>query len=144
MSKGNLNVILFCCFAVGLPLWGMQTNNFHQGSVHACTGSCYEIWKQETGGAVAIAVAQAQAKAEASPVELGEVAYAGCISCHGSRGEGGIGPALAGQKGAEIYEKLVQYKQGETRGAQSALMWSQSAMLSDDDMNNLAAFVEAL
>jgi cytochrome c553 len=39
---------------------------------------------------------------------------------------------------------LTQYKNGETRGAQSALMWGQAAALSADDMANIGAFVETL
>ena len=97
MSNINLNLILFFCFALGLPLWGMQNNEFQQGSVLACTGECYENWKLETGGVVALAAAQAQARAAASPEELGKAAYTGCIACHGGRGQGGVGPALAGQ-----------------------------------------------
>ncbi|QFU77922.1 c-type cytochrome [Halioglobus maricola] len=122
----------------------METNSFQQPRVHGCVGECYEKWKDETGGVVMMAAAQAEARAAASPTELGKAAYAGCIACHGQKGEGGVGPALAGQTASEIYEKLVQYKNGETRGNQSALMWGQSAMLSDDDMNNIAAFVETL
>ena len=68
----------------------------------------------------------------------------GGFGSHGANGEGGIGPELAGQSGEEIYNKLVQYKNGEMRGNQSSLMWSQSAMLSDTDMQNIAAFVETL
>ena len=105
---------------------------------------CYEAWKDETGGIVAVAQAKALAKAEASPEELGKAAYTGCIACHGANGEGGIGPALAGQPPEELVAKLVQYKNGETRGTQSALMWSQASTLSSDDMNNIAAFVQSL
>ena len=112
--------------------------------VHACVGECYEAWKDETGGIVAVAQARALAKAEASPEELGKAAYTGCIACHGANGEGGIGPALAGQPPEELVAKLVQYKNGETRGTQSALMWSQASTLSSDDMNNIAAFVQSL
>ena len=144
MFKDNLFLLLFLCFAIGLPLWAMENNGFHGGNVHRCVGDCYEAWKEETGGVLAMAAAKAAAKAAASPDELGKAAYAGCIACHGEKGEGGVGPALAGQSGVEIYEKLFQYKNGETRGAQSALMWSQSAMLSDDDMKNIATFVESL
>lgn len=144
MSKHNLVLFLFFCFALALPLWGMQSNKFSEEDTHRCTGECYEQWKEETGGAVALSSARAEARAAASPSELGQVAYAGCIACHGSNGEGGVGPALAGQSGSEIYEKLVQYKNGETRGAQSALMWGQSAMLSDADMKNIGEFIESL
>lgn len=144
MLKSNAHLILFVGFALGLPLWGMQNNKFHGGNTHNCSGPCYERWKDETGGVLAVAAAQAEARAAASPAELGQVAYAGCIACHGSVGEGGVGPALAGQSADDIYGKLLQYKNGETRGAQSALMWSQSGMLSDEDMKNIAEFVESL
>jgi cytochrome c553 len=43
-----------------------------------------------------------------------------------------------------FFDKQVQYKNGETRGAQCALMRSLSATLSDEDMKNIAAFVESL
>ena len=141
--KHNFHIILFTCFAVGLPLWAMQTNEYGGGNIHNCTGDCYQQWLEETGGAVEIAVAQAAARAEASPAELGKQAYVGCIACHGANGEGGIGPALAGQSATDIAAKLVQYKNGETRGGQSALMWSQAAQLSDRDIENLAIYIEA-
>jgi cytochrome c553 len=91
-----------------------------------------------------VAAAAAAARAEASPEELGKQAYVGCIACHGAKGEGGVGPTLAGQAAADIATKLLQYKNGETLGSQSALMWSQAAQLSDQDIDNLAAFIEAL
>ena len=143
--RGNTIVLmLFFAFALGLPLYGMQTNEYGGGNTHQCIGECYEQWKQETGGVVNIAQAQAQARAEASPEELGRQAYNGCVACHGAAGEGGVGPQLAGQDAAQIATALLQYKNGETRGAQSSLMWSQSAALSDSDIDNLAAFIESL
>jgi len=144
MSKSNIFLFLFLGFAIGLPLWAINANQYSRDGVHACVGECYEAWKDETGGIVAVAQAKALAKAEASPEELGKAAYTGCIACHGANGEGGIGPALAGQPPEELVAKLVQYKNGETRGTQSALMWSQASTLSSDDMNNIAAFVQSL
>ncbi|GAB5452801.1 MAG: hypothetical protein Hals2KO_31290 [Halioglobus sp.] len=144
MLKENLHQFLFLGFAIGLPLWAMDNNSFDKGSVHSCYGECYEAWQQETGGVLEVAMAKAEAKAAASPEELGAAAYAGCIACHGAQGEGGIGPKLAGQSSDDIYGKLLQYKNGETVGNQSALMWGQAAMLGDDDMKNIAAFVETL
>jgi cytochrome c553 len=137
-------LILFACFAFGLPLWAMQNNAYERDSVHRCTGECFEQWQQETGGIVAMAKAQAAAKAAASPEELGKMTYAGCIACHGAQGEGGIGPQLAGQPTADIAMKLMQYKNGETLGAQSNLMWSQAAQLSESDIDNLAAYITTL
>lgn len=144
MNQTNLTLVLFACFAFGLPLWAMQTNDYDYPSVHGCSGECYEQWQAETGGLMAVAQAKAEAKAAASPAELGEMAYAGCVACHGAGGEGGVGPMLAGQSATEIAGKLLQYKNGETLGAQSALMWSQSAQLSQDDIDNLAAYIETL
>ena len=143
MFRDNVHIVIFFCFAFGLPIWAMD-NNGSKSSIHRCVDECYESWEQETGGVLAVAAAKAEAKASASPVELGQASYAGCIACHGAKGEGGVGPALSGQSAQDIYDKLVQYKNGETRGGQSALMWSQSAMLSDDDMKNIGAFVETL
>lgn len=144
MSTTNLTLILFACFSIGLPIWAMQTNEYEGGDSHGCSGACYEAWKQETGGVVAVASAAAAARAEASPEELGKQAYAGCIACHGAAGEGGVGPQLAGQDTAAIVDKLTRYKAGETLGSQSALMWSQAAQLSENDIDNLAAYISTL
>ncbi len=144
MKSTDISIILFALFAFGLPFWGMSHNGHERAGVHACTGPCYERWQEETGGVVAVAEAAAAARADASPEELGKAAYAGCIACHGADGGGGIGPKLAGQSAATIAEKLLQYRNGETLGAQSALMWSQAAQLGDDDIDNLAAFIESL
>ena len=131
MPRYSIALVLFALFAVGLPLYGMQQNTQHSPrDVHGCTGDCYEAWHAETGGVLQIAAAKAEAAANASPAEIGQTAYAGCIACHGASGEGGIGPQLAGQSAADIAGKLNRYKAGETVGSQSALMWSQAQMLS--------------
>jgi len=144
VSRENVCIVLFACFAFGLSFWAMDANKFEKSSIHGCTGECYAEWEQETGGFLAVMATQAEAKANASPAELGEKAYAGCIACHGSRGEGGVGPMLAGQTSEAIYGKLQQYRNGETRGPQSALMWSQASTLGDEDMKNIGEFVQSL
>jgi|SaaInlStandDraft_1057018.scaffolds.fasta_scaffold04840_7 cytochrome c553 len=144
MPRYAIVVTLFALFAFGLPLWGMQNNKYTSEDNHGCSGECYEAWVAQTGGVVALETASAQARAEASPEKLGEQAYTGCIACHGAKGEGGIGPMLAGQSATEIASKLLQYKAGETRGKQSSLMWSQAGLLSDQDIDNIGAFVESL
>jgi cytochrome c553 len=140
----SIALVLFGLFAIGLPLYGMQNNSHSPQNIHGCSGECYEAWKAETGGIIALQAAAAQAKAEASPEELGKAAYAGCIACHGADGEGGVGPQLAGQSAATIVDKLTRYKNGETLGNQSSLMWGQAGMLSDSDIEHIAAFVETL
>ncbi|MCX2980495.1 c-type cytochrome [Halieaceae bacterium IMCC14734] len=122
----------------------MLTNEHDVDRVHRCDGECYEAWQAKTGGVVAVAAAAQAAKAAASPAELGKAAYQGCIACHGAGGEGGVGPQLAGQSAESIAGMLRQYKNGETRGAQSSLMWANAGMLSQADIDNLAAFVETL
>ena len=122
----------------------MQNNGISKDSIHACSGECYQQWKQATGGVVALAAGRAAADAAASPVELGQQAYMGCIACHGAKGEGGVGPALAGQPASDIASKLIQYRNGETRGSQSALMWGQAASLDDAVIDNLAAYIQTL
>lgn len=144
MNSSNLTIVLFACFAFGLPLWAMQNNGDGDASIHSCTGQCYQEWKKATGGTLALAEAKAQARAEASPEELGKERYIGCVACHGAAGEGGVGPVLAGRSASDIASMLSQYKQGETRGSQSALMWSQAAQLSAGDIGNLAAYIETL
>jgi cytochrome c553 len=144
VSRETIVIALFACFALGLPLVAMQQNSFDRVNIQACTGDCYDDWKASTGGIVAVVQAQAEARAAASPAELGEQAYVGCVACHGAGGEGGIGPMLAGQSAGDIATALLQYRNGETRGDQSSLMWSQAAPLSDDDIDNLAVYIEAL
>ena len=71
----------------------------------------------------------------------GEAKYAGCAACHGPNGGGGIGPQLAGRDADYIIGRLTAYKANETVGAQSALMWGQAAMLSEEDMQDLAEYI---
>ena len=144
MNSTNIALALFAAFALGLPLYGMQANDRAGGNVHACIGDCYNQWKDQTGGAVTLELAAAEARAEASPEELGKQSYAGCIACHGADGEGGVGPQLAGQAATDIADKLLKYKAGETIGSQSSLMWGQAALLSEAEIDNIAAFVETL
>ena len=84
------------------------------------------------------------ALAAASPEALGEKYYGQCIACHGSRGEGGIGPMLAGQAAADIVAKLTAYRAGEERGAQSAMMYPVAKPMTDADLDNIAAYVASL
>ncbi len=85
--------------------------------------------------------AQVATAAAMSAEDKGKQRYPACAACHGGNGEGGIGPALAGQSSEDIVSKLTAYKAGETLGAQSALMWGQAAALSEDDIANLAAYI---
>jgi len=65
-----------------------------------------------------------------------------CAACHGSQGQGGIGPTLAGRSADDIINKLMAYKRGETVGAQSALMWPQAKGLTDGQIGVIGVFVQ--
>ena len=74
----------------------------------------------------------------------GEAKYAACGACHGANGSGGVGPALAGKGIEYIVNRLNQYKAGEKVGSQSNLMWGQAAGLSDQDISDLAEYIDTL
>jgi len=65
-----------------------------------------------------------------------------CAACHGPQGQGGIGPALAGQSADDIISKLMAYKRGETVGAQSMMMWPQAKGLTDGQIGMIGVFVQ--
>ena len=144
MSHSAINITLFFFLTCALIVWGMEDNDYDKTSVHSCTGPCYEQWQLETGGVVAIAQADAAARASASPAELGEKAYIGCIACHGAQGEGGIGHKLAGQAEDAIITKLQADKAGEKIGSQSELMRSDAVQMSEADIEQLGGFVATL
>ena len=110
------------------------------------------VGRLNVAGEEAAVVAEAPAPASAAPAaeqvalalapaDKGKRLYPVCAACHGGKGEGGIGPALAGQTSDAIASKLAAYKAGETIGAQSALMWGQAAGLSEEDIADLAAYI---
>lgn len=113
-------------------------------SVHTCTGECYENYVAANGTIVEQQRAAAEAAASASPAELGQQTYASCQACHGAGGEGGVGPQLQGRDAGFVTMALTAYKDGETRGAQSQMMWASAQALSARDIENLAAYIESL
>ena len=139
-------IAAFVVLISGLIWVGMDSNNADwTGNRNQCAGDCYEQWKTDNAGGIAeMEQVKQMALAAASPAALGEQYYGQCIACHGGRGEGGIGPMLAGQTAADIVAKLTAYRAGQERGAQSALMYPVAKPMSDNDLDNLAAFVSSL
>lgn len=71
----------------------------------------------------------------------GEVKYTAlCASCHGADGNAGSPeyPRLAGQHPAYLAKQLHEFKSGKRA---NAIMSGFSAMLSDDDMSNISAWL---
>lgn len=110
--------------------------------VHSCWGECYEEYTAKYGTFSEQLEAKRVAMQMESPADKGAKIYVNCNMCHGQNGEGGIGPKLAGS--TSIVSMLMQYKNGETRGPQSALMWGQAANLSTEDMENLQAYIDTM
>ena len=64
-----------------------------------------------------------------------------CAGCHGDKGQGvGSYPALAGKPEADLLKALKDFKSGRT----SSLMHGLAASLSDQDMEDLAAYYASL
>ena len=112
------------------------------GDVHGCWGECYEEYTTKYGTFTEQLEAKRVAMQTETPADKGAKIYVNCNMCHGMKGEGGIGPKLSGS--TSIVKMLMQYKNGETRGAQSALMWGQAANLTLEDMENLQAYIDSL
>lgn len=110
-------------------------------STHSCTGMCYEEYVRVNGTVVEQLVAAKEAAA-GDPFSSVRGLWAGCAACHGPDGGGGIGPMLAGQSSDNIINKLTTYKNNGTIGPQSALMWGQAGMLSDQDIKTLGEFIQ--
>jgi cytochrome c553 len=131
----------------GVVLLTLAWSNYsgpNQPSVHSCVGDCYEAYVSANGNILEQQLAAAEASVNASPAELGQTAYASCVACHGAGAQGGIGPTLAGRDSAYTINALTAYKNRETRGAQSALMWPSASALSAADIENLASYIATL
>ena len=112
------------------------------GDVHGCWGECYEEYTAKYGTFTEQLEAKRVAMQTETPADKGAKIYVNWNMCHGMKGEGGIGPKLSGS--TSIVKMLMQYKNGETRGAQSALMWGQAANLTLEDMENLQSYIDSL
>ena len=78
-------------------------------------------------------------------IDAGKSAYAarGCIGCHGVNGESVIptNPALKGRDAAFITKSLTGFRSGER---DSLIMNGIAAGLSDEDIKNLADYIDSL
>jgi cytochrome c553 len=111
-------------------------------SISSCTGECYVEYVKLHGTPAEIEQRK-RALAEGDPFSNIRSLWAGCAACHGNNGGGGVGPALAGQTSDYIIEKLTIYRNGGEVGPQSALMWGQASMLSEDDIKTIGEFVQS-
>jgi cytochrome c553 len=82
----------------------------------------------------------------AADAEAGKVKAAVCASCHGVSGVATIPiyPNLAGQNEPYLVSALKGYRDKQRNGGMAAIMQMQAATLSDDDIDNLAAYFTSL
>jgi cytochrome c553 len=79
--------------------------------------------------------------AVAADVDAGKAKSAVCAACHGADGNSSnpIWPSLAGQHASYTYKQLTDFREGRRN---NATMTGMVAVLTDDDMKNLAAYYE--
>lgn len=82
----------------------------------------------------------------AGDASAGKTKAAICASCHGADGIA-IAPSypnLAGQNEAYLVSALKAYKEKKRNGGLAAIMQMQAAGLSDEDIDNIAAYYSSL
>jgi len=82
----------------------------------------------------------------AGDAAAGQAKAAVCAACHGADGIAVIPgyPNLKGQNEQYIVSSIKAYKNKERTGGLAAVMQAQAAMLSADDIANLAAYYASL
>lgn len=95
-------------------------------------------------------------EADAAKVELGQKLYRGgdvdgklaaCIACHGPSGSGNpaaLYPAIKGQHATYVAAQLRAYKSGARATDQNQMMRNVSAMLTDEQIDAVASYVQGL
>ena len=74
----------------------------------------------------------------------GETRYnESCVNCHGQAGKGAASyPKVSGKEIAYTTEKLKAYREGIKQGPNSSLMIMMARPLTDEEIDNLAAYLE--
>ncbi|PKF22670.1 c-type cytochrome [Pseudomonas hunanensis] len=82
----------------------------------------------------------------AGDAKAGEAKSASCAACHGNDGMAKIGmyPNLAGQNEKYLASSLQAYKAKQRSGGQAAIMQGMASNLSDQDIEDLAAYYASL
>jgi len=82
----------------------------------------------------------------AGDAAAGKKSAALCASCHGTNGVATMPayPNLAGQNEPYLVSALRSYRDKQRSGGMSAIMQMQAAKLSDEDIDNIAAYFAGL
>ncbi|MBI4798345.1 MAG: c-type cytochrome [Desulfarculus sp.] len=95
-------------------------------------------------GAFILCLGLALAWPPATPAADAQTLYARCAGCHGADGGKtalGVGKPLKGMSAQEVARYLQGYKAKAIGGPQKAVMEAQAALLSDQDIQALAALI---
>ena len=115
----------------------------NQPSNRSCIGECY-LEDIRLNGTVTEQLRAQKLAAQGDPFSSIRSLWSGCAACHGVNGEGmAVFPKLAGQSAEYITDRLNTYKARGEVGGMSATMWSQAALLSDEDIKTLGEFIAA-
>ncbi len=90
-----------------------------------------------------VGVTLGAAHAGAQDLDAAKKLYAdSCRNCHGPSARGMASfPKLAGQNEEYLQQRLEQYRDGESVGPNSALMFPIAAEMSDDEIANVASYI---
>ena len=139
--KDLLMIATICTSMLGIILY-VTADTPRQSRVQGCYGECYEEYQRVHGTLMEQVAKQAEAEA-ADPYSSIRGLWAGCAACHGQQGQGmGAFPALAGQDAEYIIDRLTTYKNRGQVGDMSSTMWAQASVLSEQDIQTIAEFVE--
>jgi cytochrome c553 len=91
---------------------------------------------------VVVSFGFAVAAQAAGDVQAGKTKAAPCVGCHGANGQGvAPNPGLAGKSEDQLLQAMKDYKSGKRA---NPVMKSMATPLSDQDMENLAAYFASL
>jgi cytochrome c553 len=98
--------------------------------------------KRQTLGAILLMMALPGA-ANAGDVAAGKAKSVTCVGCHGTAGVSAnpMWPNLAGQQEQYLAKQMRDFRSGERK---DPVMGPMSMALSDEDINNLAAYYASL
>lgn len=97
-------------------------------------------------GLVVIGILMSAHVCAAGDVAAGEKKAAGCVGCHGKNGVAVIPgyPSLKGQNEQYLVNSMHAYQKGHRTGGLAGMMKSQVSGLSDQDIDDIAAYFAQL
>jgi cytochrome c553 len=97
--------------------------------------------------AASASVNTALAQPASDALAAGREKFVQCAACHGSDGRSTViaqYPKIGGQSAPYVVNALKAYRDGRRQGTFAAIMAAVAKPLSDEDIENLAAYIESL